>query len=273
MQWDKVKNILISILLAVDLFLLGSLGLTRWREWRRATELENNLRTLLSGYGQTLAPSFSLPEDQSLLPLSLDRSRASEETMATALLGSGLSRTEKEDGAVLFESSSGTLEWNADGTVNGVCTISELPGNEQQAQQQAERLLESWGITDDNIHCTVSGLTVTASGPVAGQPVHNRQLVLHFGADSLLTITGRWSFGRPYTGARENSTACIAADALLSFAAGTPEPVEIQRMEAGYYMEADSSRRLQLIPTWKIVTGSGVYFVDCAKKTAITPEN
>ena len=33
MQWDKVKNVLIGILLAVNLFLLGNLGFRLWQNY------------------------------------------------------------------------------------------------------------------------------------------------------------------------------------------------------------------------------------------------
>ena len=48
MQWDKVKNILIAILLTINLFLLGNLAVRGWQSHRRTSELEANLRTLVS---------------------------------------------------------------------------------------------------------------------------------------------------------------------------------------------------------------------------------
>ncbi len=59
MQWDKVKNILIAILLTINLFLLGNLGGTRWQSHRRTSELEANLRTLVSARGMQLDTAFS----------------------------------------------------------------------------------------------------------------------------------------------------------------------------------------------------------------------
>lgn len=46
MQWDKVKNVLIVILLAVNLFLLGNLGIKLWQNRQREAALEANLRSL-----------------------------------------------------------------------------------------------------------------------------------------------------------------------------------------------------------------------------------
>ena len=66
---------------------------------------------------------------------------------------------------------------------------------------------------------------------------------------------------------------CNAADALLEFVSGQPEAGEVLSMEAGYRMQTDSSRRMQLTPTWKITTDSGEYLVDCDKKTIVDREN
>ena len=117
MQWDKVKNILIAILLTINLFLLGNLAVRGWQSHRRTSELEANLRTLVSARGMQLDTAFSFPEDITLPELSLDRSRADEEKIAAAMLGEHAERTEQEDGTVRFESDRGTLEWQADGNV------------------------------------------------------------------------------------------------------------------------------------------------------------
>ena len=61
-----------------------------------------------------------------------------------------------------------------------------------------------------------------------------------------------------------------AADALLQFASSLEAGETIRSMTAGYRMQMDSSRRLQLIPTWKIVTDRTDYFMDCDKKTLVT---
>ena len=87
MQWDKVKNVLIVILAAVNLFLLGNLGARLWQNMQREAELDSSLRTLAQGYGLTLDEDFKLPDDKELPELSVDRSRQDEEAVAAAALG------------------------------------------------------------------------------------------------------------------------------------------------------------------------------------------
>ena len=74
MQWDKVKNVLIVILLVVNLFLVGNFGAKIWQNYQRSEELEADLRTLTQEYGRQLDENFRLPKDKVLPILSIDRS-------------------------------------------------------------------------------------------------------------------------------------------------------------------------------------------------------
>ena len=274
MQWDKVKNVLIVILLVVNLFLIGNFGAKIWQNYQRSEELEADLRTLTQEYGRQLDDSFRLPKDKVLPILSIDRSRTDEETVAQAMLGEAVERTEQEDGTVLFQSDSGKVEWHADGTVQAECTTGEAaPEDASAALRLARRLLSDWGLQAEDESLHADGLTVTMTGTVAGRPVHNRRLTLQFDEDGGVALTGLWSFGTPYTTVQGSGVSCNAADALLEFAARAQEVGRIDSMTAGYRMEMDSNRRLQLTPTWKISTDSGEYLVDCAKKTIVDQEN
>lgn len=274
MQWGKVKNILIVILVAVNAFLLCNLGVKQWQDWERVRELQANLGELLSGYGIELDASFRLPGDTVLPTLSVDRSRTSEEAVAAAALGGELERTEREDGAVLLEGASGSLEWQADGRLQGECATGEpAPEEEKQAQRLAQRLLEKWGLASDDAAYTADGLSVTMTGTAAGLPVFNRQISLRFDGQGGAAVSGLWSFGTPYTTVQASGTVCVASDALLAFAANGQDCTRITSMTIGYRLQSDSGRRLQLMPTWKIGTDSGDYLVDCAKKTILEQEN
>lgn len=274
MQWDKVKNVLIVILVAVNLFLLGNLGARLWQNQQRETELVDSLRTLAEGYGLTLDEGFSLPDDKVLPELSVDRSRPDEESVAAAILGDDLERTEREDGTAVFESGCGMVEWSADGRVQGSFTIEqEMPADEDAALRLARRLFADWRLQADDAQTEADGMTVTLSGTVAGLPVFNRTLALRFDSGERVTLSGLWSFGTPYTTVSGSGVSCNAADALLEFISKQPEADTVLSMTVGYRMQLDSSRRLQLTPTWKIAADSGEYLVDCDKKTIIDQEN
>ena len=145
MQWDKVKNVLIVILVAVNVFLLGNLGRQFWQTRQQEAELVSSLRTLAQDYGLALDEDFSLPNDVVLPELSIDRSRPNEEAVAIAMLGGEPERTEQEDGTVIFEGERGTVEWGADGSVSGSITTGEaMPTDAGAALRLAKRLFSDW---------------------------------------------------------------------------------------------------------------------------------
>ena len=274
MQWDKVKNVLIAVLVAINLFLLGNLCLRLWENQQREAEVVDSLRTLAQGCGLTLADGFALPDDRVLPELSVDRSRPDEESVAAAMLGDGMERTEREDGTAVFESDKGTVEWSADGRLQGEFSTGEaLPADEEAALRLARRLFSDWHIQADDAQVQADGMTVTLSGTVAGLPVFNRSVSVRFEDGGRARVSGQWSFGTPYTTVTGSGVSCNAADALLEFISGQPDAQTVRSMTLGYRMQTDSSRRLQLTPTWKIGTDSGEYLVDCDKKTVVDEEN
>ena len=273
MQWDKVKNVLIVILVAVNVFLLGNLGRQFWQTRQQEAELVSSLRTLMQDYGLALDEDFSLPNDVVLPELSIDRSRPNEEASAIAMLGGEPERTEQEDGTVIFEGERGTVEWGADGSVSGSITTGEsMPTDAGAALRLAKRLFSDWKLQAEDAVFRAEGTSVTMTGTVAGLPVFNRTLTIRFTGDGFASLSGLWSFGTPYTTVSASGVTCNAADALLEFVARQPEAQSVLSMTAGYRMQTDSSRRLQFTPTWKIVTDSGEYLVDCDKKTIIDQE-
>lgn len=272
MQWDKVKNILLVVLVVVNAFLLANLGVKYYQDARRAGELTDHVGSLLAAQNVGMDAAFRLPQDKVLPVLSIDSSRADEETLASAMLGAQMTRTEEESGAIRFDGQEGgILYWNEDGTVQGSCTLpAGAPAGEDAVRRRARALFQDWGVWADGAELTVVGQIATLTAPVAGMPVHNRYLSIYFTDSGGVELTGFWSFSTPYAATRETGVTCMAADALLAFAAEHPGAGDVLEMQIGYRLQQDSGRRLQLVPTWKIQTQTGEYLVDCAKKTAIS---
>ena len=160
MQWDKVKNILIAILLTINLFLLGNLAVRGWQSHRRTSELEANLRTLVSARGMQLDTAFSFPEDITLPELSLDRSRADEEKIAAAMLGEHAERTEQEDGTVRFESDRDTVV-TLTGSVAGLPVHNRRLTLDFSAGDGSVSLVGLWSFGTP--YTTANGISITCS--------------------------------------------------------------------------------------------------------------
>ncbi len=140
MQWDKVKNVLIGILLAVNLFLLGNLGFRLWQNYSRASGLDADLRALVSGCGSTLADSFRLPRMYSCPSSTSTAAARTRKTPPRSCWARIWSAARQRTARCAFRARDGTVTWYADGRVNGVCPIpGETPDDETSAIRAARK--------------------------------------------------------------------------------------------------------------------------------------
>ena len=138
MQWDKVKTILLAILLAVDGFLAWNLSQNFVSHSQRTRETLADVRELIGEQGVQLAPGFSIPAGATLPALEAERSASAEEQAAAALLGQNVQREDGEDGSAYFTNTDGeSIRFSRDGTRacawrgfrKGAASASSLPGS------------------------------------------------------------------------------------------------------------------------------------------------
>ena len=266
MQWSRVKSILIVILLAVDLFLLCSLGLRFYSAWRRSEQTEDNLRMILSQKNVMLGEDFVMPEELTLPQLEIDRDRMAEEQTAIGLLGGMVMGSMSEPG--VYESPNGTVRWDDEGRLRAVLHPEQYTQPAEGAVEQRTReLLEEGHITAvEGLTVIVNGMTAEASFPTAGTVVFNRRLTVVWG-ESGVTIEGVWTFGTPYITRTDAYVTCSPTDSLLAFAQ-QGRASRIDGITGGFYA-VYSAGRFQLTPAWRIETDKGAFYVDSLKKTMI----
>lgn len=269
MQWDKVKNILLVILLVVDGFLAISLFQRYIGTAMQQQALLSDLQVVLSRYEVACGDTLSIPASRKIIPLQVDRSRAGEETFAHALLSGTVQREEREDGETVFTGDNGTVSWRTDGTVYAVFAPTQpgVPASTHAKEKAAADLLSACGVTRKGSTLRVEADAVTLTATLAGMPVFNRALSVAW-RDEAVTIEGRWSFGMPYATTADQERECSAEDALLQVARGEVGQEEVRRidgMELGYRMDMGAGARLQLSPYWRITTDKGEIFVDALK--------
>ena len=103
MEWRRLKNIIILILLLLNGFLLVLVG-TRWGEavkYDRAA-LDQTLE-VLAGRGIQVDPDVLAPAE-SLPPLVIERDLEAEQKLAQALLGSEAQADNRGGGLYLYQS-------------------------------------------------------------------------------------------------------------------------------------------------------------------------
>lgn len=260
MQWNKLQNIMITILLIVNILLFSSLAYNAHETAVREQNNLKNVQVVLARYGASLCEDFQIPGDAMMPRLHVERRRADEEAVALAMLSEAYSRKE-EDGVVYFESEYGYLTWSSDGYMEAGVFYEDSDAT-QDVGKRAQQFFQSWGLLPDNGEISVIENTAELTSPVAGYPVFNRHLTLFFG-EGEITLNGWWSFDMPYAIASEPDTSCNASDALLNFAAKQEMDVgKIENMTLGYCLQPNGGRRLLMSPAWKIETTQGTFIVD-----------
>ncbi len=273
MQWDKVKNILLVILLLVDGFLAVSIGGRFWADARQQKDFETGMATVLARRGVVYNVEHGIAPQSSILPLEADRDRAAEETFARALLTGEIHAHSTEEGEARFTGDNGSVIWKTDGTVEATADgFADLTAaGARKRRQYARELLERGGITlrGGTLAAEEAEDEVVLRATVASMPAFDRALTVRFQQNGRISVAGKWTFGIPYTSTSAEPRAYSVADALLDFTAQVNGVTRIDDLQLGYKLAPGSSGRLQFAPHWRIRTDRGIYFVDALKKTVI----
>lgn len=277
MQWDKVKNILLVILLLVDGFLAVSIGGRFWATARQQKNFAEEMTIVLARRGVIYHLGHGVAPQSSILPLEVDRDRTEEERFARALLTGEISAQSTEDGEARFTGDNGSVVWQTDGSIEAtVGGFEDLTGaGALRRKQYARNLLKRVGISMRGGTLTAQETTsdVVLRATVASMPAFDRVLTVGFQKDGRVSITGKWTFGTPYASTSDEPRMYSVADALLDFTVQAAGVTRIDDIRLGYRLVLGPSGRLQFAPHWRIQTDRGVYFVDALKKTVTQSSN
>ncbi len=271
MQWDKVKSILLAILLVVDSFLAWNLSQNFLARSQRDRETFANVKALAGQEGVTFAPGFSIPAGGSLPALEAERSIRAEEQAAAALLGEDPLREENEDGATRYANASGeNIRFSRDGSIVARLKIDRMPQGRSDAVRLAEQRFAGFPMHGGLLQATdESAVRLTAE--IAGVPLFDRELVIRF-EDGWANVSGRWTLELPYT-TTGASIYYDGADALLTYAYQAEADTVIYDMALGYRLGEENAGRIPLVVCWRIVTARGDEFLDTSKMTILQGEN
>lgn len=272
MQWDKVKSILLVILLVVDSFLAWNLSQSFLSRARRERETFSNVRTLAAQKGVQLAPGFSIPSGGSLPALEAERSIRAEDKTAASLLGENPQREDSEDGSARYQNEFGeSIRFSRDGSVDIRLRVETMPQSRSEFVRFAELRLAGFPSHGGQFHSPDENGTVRLTADVAGVPLFDRVLEIRFDNDWLLA-SGRWTLELPYTTTGSGSY-CDGADALLTYACLAEEDTTIYKMTLGYRFGEENAGRIPLVVCWRMETDKGMEFLDTSKMTILPGEN
>ena len=274
MEWPKLKNIIILILLLVNGFLLV---LVVGREF----QVSRYERSAFTQAGQVLAQNgITVDEDlleqavrESLVPLTVQRDLQAEMDIAQALLGCQAVRTDQGGGLYGYDSDRGSALFRSNGDFS--FSLLDCPLDGQSPSNHAADILKQMGLNGEELGSQTAGeqTKVSFRQVLNDVPVYTCRLDFLYGNGRLLSISGTLMTGS-VTPVSTPSSALDLPTALISFLRGVLERGDvcssIDGLRLGYRSSQAFGADIRLTPTWLITTNISGYYLDAATGT-LTP--
>lgn len=269
MEWPKLKNIIILILLLVNGFLLVLVG-TRYTEsvQYERTALELTLVRLEARGIRVEADRLASAGD--LAPLTVERDPDRELRMAQALLGGETVQADNRGGGLyLYQNSSGAVSVRAGGELSAELTGGPNLSADGSPERHAAGLLKKMGVDGSQIGATEEdGWTrVRFRQTRGGRPLFSCEVEFAYRDDTLRSVQGTLLAAPDGTAERAQSMTLPTALTRFSeeIAATGDVCSAIQSMEPGWRGTVQPmSGGVRFTPAWLITTDTARYYLDCA---------
>lgn len=261
MESSKLKNIILLILVITNL-LLGLLMVVQGVTSRqRQTQTLLDAVELLQDRGISVDVGI-LPQDDFPPPMSLERDAAWEREMFSALLGDGVTATQR--GLVsYYESSLGRAEAREDGSFSAAFPAESFPVGSGDMRTHAISVLARMGL---EVRITAESETALEAVQLwNGSPVFSCVINLRYENGSLVQISGSRLMGIPAAEPSQEVPLSVAT-LLLRFRAGIIDSGDacsaIRSATRGYVLSSAPAGKSRLVPVLCLETDTSLYFVD-----------
>ena len=268
MEWPKLKNLIILVLLIVNSFLLVLVG-ARWQEsvsYER-TALEQTIQVLERG-GIHVEADAVTPAD-GLHPMAVERDLAREARLARTLLGEEVQGDNRGGGLYRYRGALGEVSFRPGGELSAELAGGPGLSADGDPERHAAGLLSKMGVDGSRIGVTEEdGWTrVRFRQTRGGRPLFSCEVEFTYRDDALRAVQGAL-LAAP-DGTAERAQAMTLPTALTRFAeeiAATGDVCSaIQSMEPGWRGTVQPmSGGVRLAPAWLVTTDTARYYLDCA---------
>lgn len=280
MQWNKVKSILIVLLLLVNVFLASNTAFRYFYERSGRLEIRQNVVSVLAEKNITCGEKLLTRRSVRPLTYEVDRDRQKESDFAHAVLSGTVAEKEYEDGSSVFKSGRDEICWLANGSIKGRLSMppGTFPKTEAEASEYARQLLARGGmvIPDRRISTVKDGgnYSIKIICEIDKISVFNCGLTVILKSDETIEISGKLNLGSVYEIQTKNERFSSEEDIVLSIAKQMPGITHIETASVTYFMSEMAGGKSRFIPAWRIETNLGEFCVDASKKTLLkAPKN
>lgn len=267
MEWSKIKNIIIIILLTVNAFLLISVADREWKSAQYQEEARLGAVEVLRS-NRIEMDEKSLPPETGLLPMTAERDREGEADLAGALLTNAVKTGDR--GRDTYEGDKGSAWFRLDGSFGFTFAAGAYPLDGADPTKHAQTLLSGAGylceVVETGAADEETGTTyVRVRQTWEDTPLFNCTARLLYRNGELVSIDeGTRLIGTPVA-AGGADTLNVAA-VLLRFLSGVRDGGHVCRevlsLTAGYEVTPETSGQARLSLVWQVMTDAGPFQVD-----------
>ena len=258
MEWSKLKNIILIILLITNLVLLVFVA-SRWLQESRIQEQTRSEAILFLTNRRVEVEESLVPRRITLRPQTVQRDLERESEAAARLLDGPVEVEARGAEVYRYFNDSGSVQFHSDGAFSAQFAPAAHPAGEDRGAYCLE-LLSRLGFEGELAQ--ESGDTLTFRQTWEGSPVFNHQVTVELSDGCVTAMTG----GRRLVGEPEEAPGrgtVSVATALVSFLNGLNDLGDvcsrIDGIDQGYLAAASLSGPMSLTPVWRITTDTGAY--------------
>ncbi len=263
MEWPKLKNIIILILLAANLFLLAMAGVQERDAAQHQEQAVQDALAVLERNGIKIAPE-AVPHQMELSPVVMQRDRQQEDALAQTLLGD-CAVSDLGGGRYSYESVIGSAEFRSNGnfsiTLSAVIPIDPLIADETQHALTLTEQIGLRGTLAEQITETDGKTTVVLYQMWQNIPVYSCRITLQYQDGALCSVSGQRLLGEPQPASGQEELLSVPT-VLIRSLNGIHNLgdicSEITQLTPGYQM-ANPAEGTRMEPVWYIVTDTGAY--------------
>ena len=268
MEWSKLKNIIILILLLVNLFLLVMVGVQERDSVRYQEQALSDAVTALGNNGIRLSDE-KIPPQMGIGSMTVQRDRGLEAQLAGALLGE-CEESDLGSGRYAYESGLGSAEFRSNGNFSIVFSDG-IPIAEGMDGEAAHALAFC---AENGLHGVPAGREETADGAVSVAlyqtwqeiPVYSCRITLQYRDNRLFSISGQRLMGEPQADNGGEDLISLPT-ALMRILTGVKDLGDICReivdLSPGYQI-TNPAEGTRMGPVWYVTTDTGSYWLNAS---------
>lgn len=268
MEWPKVKNIIIIILLLVNGFLLVLVGGQKWKVRNYERSALTRAVQLLEQNGITVSDKAESQAAEGVPSvMTASRDLTWESAIAAALLGEDVVCTDQSGGLYVYSGGGGTAIFRANGDFNAILSDTLEGVADEEIRDHSERLLKEMKVEGELAAEETGGneRSLCYRQLLDGIPLYNCEIIFEYSGGKFLAVRGTLlTCGEPVIS--EEEEIINISTALIRFLEGVLERQdlcsEITSIRPGYSFAQSFGSGVYLTPVWLVSTDVSDYYLN-----------